>query len=73
MKNLSYPKIEKKQKATETNQQLRQNHESFSTLTKKTTGPNVPHFVPWVSLDLGELELCVIWIHTLDFLTSWSP
>jgi hypothetical protein len=30
------------------------------------------YFVPWMSLDLRELELCVIGIHTLDFFPRWS-
>jgi hypothetical protein len=24
------------------------------------------HLVPWMSLDLRELELCVVWVHALD-------
>ena len=29
--------------------------------------------MPGVSLDLWEFKLSIVWIHTLDFLTSWRP
>jgi hypothetical protein len=29
--------------------------------------------VPWVSLDLRELEFCVIGIHALNFFSGWCP
>lgn len=27
--------------------------------------------MPGVGLDLREFELCIVWVHTFDFLTSW--
>lgn len=31
-----------------------------------------PHLVPWVSLNLRELKFSVIWVHALNFFSSWS-
>lgn len=31
------------------------------------------NLVPWVSFDLGKLELCVIWIHAPNLLSCWCP
>jgi len=31
------------------------------------------NLVPWVSFDLRELKLIVIWIHALDFFSGWCP
>jgi hypothetical protein len=30
------------------------------------------YFVPGMSLDLRELELCVVWVHALDLLPCWA-
>jgi hypothetical protein len=30
------------------------------------------YFVPGMSLDLRELELCVVWVHALDLLPCWG-
>jgi len=30
------------------------------------------NLVPWMSLDLGELELGVVWIHAFDFFSCWG-
>lgn len=49
-------------------------HFGYDTVLKELKNTSKgPHFVPWVSLDLWELEFRVIWIHTFDFLTGWGP